>query len=100
MSNLTTRHGYEIAKKLKVEPKKKRGHDQVVLAVDGIVSGSYGLSRGSRAKTKTINGTASQIWLSVRQALLLARCPMSKEQYEDHIRAQRLRIGYIRNPIV
>lgn len=90
MSNLTTRDGYAIARKLKVKPKEKRGHYQVVLEVDGLVSGRYGLSRGSKSKNKTINGTARQIGLSVSEARLLASCPMSKEEYEDLIRAQRL----------
>ena len=77
---LTSQDGLNIAKKLGAEIKQRRKHTRVLVVIDNVVIGSYGLSRGSQEQNHDY--IVKQIGrISPRQARELSLCPLSKEEY-------------------
>lgn len=55
-----------------------RRHDRAEVWIDGTYIGSFGIRRGTNAGHPYI---PNQIFVNLRQALDLARCPLSKSDY-------------------
>ena len=86
---LTAHDGLGIAKKLDAEITEGRKHTKVLVVIDGVVIGRYGLSRSS--KDQAAGYIPKQIgWVTSRQARDLSHCPMSKEEYTEIIRKKGL----------
>lgn len=82
---LTAQDGLNIAKKLGAEITEGRKHTKVLVVIDNVVIGRYGLSRGSREQNHDY--IARQIGgIRPRQARELSLCPLSKEEYVKMIR--------------
>lgn len=80
---ITHREAESIAKKLKASIEKGRKHDKVQIEIDGVIVGRFNIRRGTHSDHSFI---PKQIGVSLRQALDLAHCPMSHQQYIQHIR--------------
>ena len=65
---------------------KGRKHERVYIRWGGKIMASYGLRRGSRELPHDY--IASQIFITQYQALDLARCPMSRDDYFEELRKQ------------
>ena len=77
---LTAQDGLKIARKLGAEVAEGRNHTRVLVVIDNVVIGRYGVSRSSRETNHDY--IAKQIGrISARQAMQLSRCPLSKEEY-------------------
>lgn len=86
---LTARDGWKIARKLGAEITEGRNHTRVLVVIDDVVVGSYGVSRSSREGNHDY--IARQIGgISARQARDPSRCPLSKEDYVEIIRDKGL----------
>ena len=86
---LTAKDGLNIAKKLGAQVTEGRNHTKVLVVIDNVLIGRYGLSRGSRDQNHDY--VAKQIGgISSRQARELSRCPLSKEEYVEIIRDKGL----------
>jgi hypothetical protein len=84
LPSLTTSHAEQIAAKLGITPKKGRKHERVYIRWAGRIIASYGLRRGSRELSHDY--VAEQIFITRRQALDLARCPLSRDDYFELLR--------------
>lgn len=76
---LTQKHAEKIAEKLSATVTPGRKHARVRIEREGQYLGSYGIRRGS--KDENHDYIPGQIGVSMRQALDLANCPMSREEY-------------------
>ena len=82
---LTQRDAREIALKLSAPITPGRNHDRVVIrSTDDKLLGSYGIRRGSRQLSHAY--IPKQINVTMRQALALAKCPMSRDEYFELMR--------------
>lgn len=81
-SLLTERDADKIAKKLGAEIKSGRKHPQAIVRVDGMYVGRFGIRRGSGTGHDYI---PEQIHTSMRKAIGLARCYVSREEYETDL---------------
>jgi hypothetical protein len=82
MGYLNREHARKIAEKLKAETETGRGgHELVKVYYKGIRVAQFGIRYGSN-KDQGHDHIPKGIHLSPRESLLLARCPMS---YEDWI---------------
>lgn len=86
MSRLTAVEARQIAEKLEAEIKRKEKHDWVVIRWQGAVIAQYGIRRSSKAVGHDY--IPRQIFVSAHQALELARCPLSRDQYFEIVKAQ------------
>lgn len=78
--NLSQREASRIADKLGATRKEKRNHQVIyVRSPNGVLVGRYGIQRGS--KELPHDYIPGQIQISMREAIQLAQCPMSAEQY-------------------
>ena len=77
-SILTTREAEQIAAKLDAEIKEGRRHTRAIVRLNGQFVGQFGIRRGTELGHDYIPG---QILATIRQALDLARCPPSKEDF-------------------
>ena len=82
---LTAKSALKIADKLGAKVSRGRRHDRAVVRICEIFVGSYGIRRGTRVGHDYIPG---QIHASMRQALGLARCPVSKKDYEETLKSK------------
>ncbi len=78
-SLLTADSALKIAKKLGAEISEDRKHTSAVARIDGTYIGRFGIRRGTKGGHDYI---PKQIYVSMRQALELARCNLYKEDYE------------------
>ena len=81
MSNrslLSEKEADQIAKKLDAELKDGRKHVRATIRWNGKYIASFGIRRGKGLGHDYIPG---QIFVSARQALDLAKCPLSKQGY-------------------
>jgi hypothetical protein len=76
---LTQKHAQKIADKLSATITPGRRHEKVRIEYKGQYLGSYGIRRGGREENHDY--IPRQIGVTMRQALDLANCPMSKEEY-------------------
>jgi len=82
---LSQREASRIADKLDAERKEKRRHEVVYIrAQSGVLVGRYGIQRGSKALPHDY--IPKQINVSIREAIELAQCPMSKDRYFELMR--------------
>ncbi len=86
MAVLTAAEAEQIAAKLDADVEEKRNHAVAYVRWQGRIIGSYGIRRGSRELGHDY--VPRQIFISMRQALDLARCPMSKEQFFEVLRTK------------
>lgn len=84
MSMFTQKEAEAIAKKLRATIEKGRKHDQVFIRYQEKIVARYGLRRGS--KPMGHDYIPQQIFLTTRQTLELARCPLSAQEYFDILR--------------
>ena len=85
MRTLTSKEAEQIAAKLNAEVKEGRGHTRVLVRWQGRLVASYGIRRGSRETSHDY--IPRQIFLSFRQTLDLARCPLTRDQYFEILRS-------------
>ena len=74
---LTAREARDIATKLGITPTTGRGHEKVVVVLEGKVIGRYGIRRGSGDHNH--NYVAKELGVGLRDAHDFARCPLSIE---------------------
>jgi hypothetical protein len=87
-SLLRAKEAEAIAAKLDAEVKQGRKHARATIRWNGQYIASFGIRRGSNVGHDYI---PSQIFVSARQALDLAKCPLSKQGYFEILGAhQRL----------
>ena len=84
MRTLTSREAQQIASKLEAEIKEGRGHARALIRWQGRIVASYGIRRGSRETSHDY--VPKQIFLTFRETLDLARCPLTKEGYFEILR--------------
>ena len=83
MESLKRRDAQNIATKLGLPiDKSSRGHDKVLVRINGQVVGRYGIRRGKRSGHNYLPG---QLGLSLSETAQLSRCQMSREQYVQHL---------------
>lgn len=75
---LTAREAEAIADKLDAEIKEGRKHTRATILWNGVYVASFGIRRGTDVGHDYI---PKQIFISARQALDLAKCPLSKQGY-------------------
>jgi len=75
---LTTREAEQIADKLTADIKQGRKHTRATIRWNGRFIASFGIRRGKDLGHDFIPG---QIFITSRQALELAKCPLSKQRY-------------------
>jgi len=84
MRTLTSKEAEQIAAKLEAEIKEGRGHARALIRWQGRIVASYGIRRGSRETSHDY--VPKQIFLTFRETLDLARCPLTKEGYFEILR--------------
>jgi RNase adaptor protein for sRNA GlmZ degradation len=83
--NLSQREASTIADKLGATRKQKRNHEVVYIrANNGVLLGRYGIQRAS--KSLSHDYIPAQIKVSMREAIQLAQCPMSRDDYLELMR--------------
>jgi len=87
---LTRDHAEAIARKLNAAIRSGRKHELAVVKYDGKTVVQFGIRRGSR-HNQGHDYIPGQIHVTRQQAMLLAQCPMS---FEEWIAAMRQK-GYI-----
>jgi hypothetical protein len=86
---ITKDHAAKIAAKLHATFRQGGNHDIAIIEYEGQRIAQFGIRRGSRRDAGHDHIPAS-IYVSVRSALDLARCPMSYEQWIDVLREKGL----------
>lgn len=85
MRIITKELALKIAKKLEATLEKTKGpHDIWVVRHNGTVVASFGIRRGSN-KQLGHDYIAGEIYVGPHEALLLAQCPMSRQQWVDRL---------------
>jgi hypothetical protein len=79
LSKLTTEHADKIANKLVGPPEGGRKHEHVYVKWRGRIVASYGIRRSSHQVGHDF--IPRQIFVTTHQAIDLARCPLSREDY-------------------
>lgn len=92
MKDFTQVEAEAIARKLGAPIEKGSKHDQAIIRYQGQIIARYGIQRASKAKSH--NYIPGQLFISPRQALDLARCPLSREQFWEILRTK----GKLPNP--
>ena len=82
-SPLQKKQAVDIANKLKADIVRKTNHDIAIVRWQGFFIGSFGIRRDRYAGHGHIPG---QIFITQSEALQLARCHMSKDDYFDILR--------------
>jgi len=86
MKILTSREAGEIARKLGANIDEGRKHAKVKIRWQGRIVASYNIRRGSGETSHDY--IPKQTFISSRQALDLARCPLSRDQYFEILRSK------------
>ena len=81
-SPLKRREAVEIAKKLGAKIEEKTNHGLALVWFNGRVVTTFGIRRGTQSGHGHI---PKQLFISERDALLLANCDISKEEYFEMI---------------
>ena len=76
-----------IAHKLSAEVKRGTKHDRANIRFDRVLVATFLIRRGSKAKHGHVHGA---LHISESQAMALAKCIISKEQYFDILRAKNM----------
>jgi hypothetical protein len=90
MRIITKELALKIVKKLEAALAKTRGaHDIYVVKQDGKIVASFGIRRSSD-KEIGHDHIPAQIYVGPHDALLLAQCPMSRQQWVDKLKQKGL----------
>jgi hypothetical protein len=81
LSKLKANHAERIAIKLGAKSEEGRRHGHVYITYKGKDVATYGIRRSSHEVGHDY--IPRQIFITMRQAMDLARCPMSADQYFD-----------------
>lgn len=84
MPKLNADHAERIAAKLGSLPEAGREHERVYIKYNGRTIASYGIRRSSHDVPHDY--IARQIFVTMRQAMDLARCPLSRADYFNIVR--------------
>jgi hypothetical protein len=82
-SQLLQREAKAIAKKLNAEVTDGGNHEIAAVFIEGVLIATYGIRRDRKATHPYI---AKQLFISETQAMKMATCTISKEQYVTLIR--------------
>jgi len=88
-SPLTKELAESATRKLKAVVQSGRLHDIAKIYHEGRLVAQYGIRRGSD-RNMLHNYIASQLHVSQREAYLLGKCPMSREEWLDIMRSKGL----------
>jgi hypothetical protein len=86
MRSLGPTEAQQIADKLSAEIEEGRKHTQAIVRWQGKIVGKYGIRRGSRETSHDF--IPRQLSITFREALNLARCPLSREEYFELLRSR------------
>jgi hypothetical protein len=86
MKTLTADEAEQIAKKLNAELQDRRGHKIAYVRWQGKLIASYGIRRAS--KEVGHDYIPRQLFITMREALGLARCPLSRDAYFNLLRTR------------
>lgn len=86
MKTLTQNEAQQIADKLEATIQGKRGHARVYDRWGGRIVASYGIRRSSRAVGHDF--IPHQLFITFRQTVDLARCPLTKEGFFEILRSK------------
>jgi len=75
---LKAKEARAIANKLECEIQNGRKHDNAIIRWNGKYIAQFGIRRDAKASHDYI---PNQIFISLRQAQNLARCPLSRDEY-------------------
>lgn len=89
---LTKEHAEKIARKLNARIVSGARHDIAVVEHNGKRVLQFGIRRGSR-KDQGHGHIPGSIHLNPRDALLLAQCPLSRDEWIRRMRDKRLIVG-------
>lgn len=78
-----------ISRKLRAEIRAGRKHDLAVIKYDNKTVAQFGIRRGSR-RDQGHDHVSGQIHVTRAQAILLARCPMSFEDWVKLMKEKQL----------
>ena len=82
---LTADSAFAIADKLDAEVSEGRNHTKAVVRINGVYIGQFGIRRNKKAGHDYI---PRQIYVTMKQALELARCSLYKADYARILREQ------------
>lgn len=86
---LTHEHAEKITQKLKAAIRYKASHDLAVVEYEGKRIAQFGIRRGSR-KDQGHDHISTSIHVSPHEALLLAQCPMSLDDWVKRMKEKGL----------
>ena len=86
MKTLTADEAERIAMKLNAESEERRGHKIAYVRWQGKFIASYGIRRAS--KEVGHDYIPRQLFITMREALNLARCPLSRDEYFNLLRTR------------
>ena len=80
MPNITRDHVNSLIVKLDATVERGRKHDIVVVRVEGLRIGQFGIGRGSN-KSKSYNYVPGQLYVTPLQCAELAECSLTVEEW-------------------
>ncbi len=86
MKTITAKEAEQIAAKLNAELEERRGHKIAYVRWQGKFIAHYGIRRGSTELGHDY--IPRQLFITMREALDLARCPLSKIAYFNLLRTR------------
>jgi hypothetical protein len=86
MSTLTAAEAEQIAAKLNATLENRRGHKVAYVWWQGRIIATYGIRRSSGEVGHDY--IPRQLFITMREALNLARCPLSKEEFFKLLKAR------------
>ena len=84
-SNLQRRDALEIASKLGAAVTSNGKHKRASFRHNGQLILTFGIRHGSKSGHGHLVGKTGDLKLNARRVEELARCPMSKEEYIEHL---------------
>ena len=88
-NNITKEHAEKIAEKLKAVIEAGAKHDLAKIYYDNKKVAQYGIQRGSK-KDIPHAYIPGQLFVSKKDCLLLARCPLSREGWIEILKEKRI----------
>lgn len=87
MPRIDKEHARKIVKKLGADVQTgRKAHDLARVSVDGVLVATFGIRRGS-SKSLGHGHIAHDLFLSPHDAIRLANCPLSREEWVQRMRA-------------
>lgn len=82
----TQKEAEKIAEKLRADFKERKRHLVALIRYQDKIVAQYGIRRGSKALGH--DHIPEQLFITTRQALELARCPLEKDDYFKILRSK------------